>query len=57
MNNNFVQQDVFPPAPVVSSKNQSSTSYNQVASSNQVPPPDLGPAPANSMGSAFGSYY
>jgi hypothetical protein len=57
MNHNMMQNDAFPPAPVVTSNTNSNTSYNQAAT--HAPPPmmDMGPMPANSMGSSFGTFY
>jgi hypothetical protein len=57
MNHNMMQNDTFPPAPVITSNNNSNTSYNQAAT--HAPPPmmEMGPMPANSMGSSFGTFY
>ena len=50
--------DMFPPAPVVSNRTDT-TNYNQMAasSSSSMPEMDMGPMPANTMGSAFGAFY
>ena len=57
MNHNMMQNEAFPPAPVITSNNNSNTSYNQAAT--HAPPPmmEMGPMPANSMGSSFGTFY
>jgi hypothetical protein len=58
--NSMMQNDIFPPAPVVSSNNGSSnTSYNQMSSSSggSHVEMDVGPMPANAMGSSFGTFY
>lgn len=51
--------DMFPPAPVVSNRTDT-TNYNQMAGSSTqqaMPEMDMGPMPANTMGSAFGAFY
>lgn len=50
--------DMFPPAPVVSNRTDT-TNYNQMAAStsSSMPEMDMGPMPANTMGSAFGAFY
>jgi hypothetical protein len=54
MNNSMAQNDMFPPAPVVTSNNsQANSSYTQSPSSAM----DMGPMPANNIGSSFGAYY
>lgn len=51
----MMQNDIFPPAPVVSSNNGSS---NQMGSSRApAVEMDIGPMPANTMGSSFGTFY
>lgn len=54
----YMGSEMFPPAPVVSSHSEN-TNYNQMAGSSkqQLPEMDMGPMPANSMGSAFGAFY
>ena len=55
----MMQNDIFPPGPAVSSNNGSSnTSYNQMGSSRApAVEMDVGPMPANAMGSSFGTFY
>ena len=51
------QNDIFPPAPVVQTKT-AQPSYSQGTGSSQAQMADMsGPLPANSLGSAFGSYF
>ena len=57
MNDSSSHTNMFPPAPVVTSNNaQSNSSYAQSAPS-QPSMMDMGPMPANNIGSAFGAYY
>ena len=57
--NSMMQNDIFPPAPIISSNNsKSNSSYNQTASSRAPSVEmDVGPMPANAMGSSFGTFY
>ena len=58
MNNSMVQNDVFPPAPVVTSNTSySNATQNLPAHTSQSSMMDMGPLPANNMGSSFGAYY
>lgn len=51
------QGDIFPPAPVVQTKTEL-PSYSQGTGSSHAQMGDMsGPLPANSLGSAFGSYF
>jgi hypothetical protein len=51
------QGNIFPPAPVVQTKTEL-PSYSQGTGSSQSHMNDMsGPLPANSLGSAFGSYF
>jgi len=55
----YMHNDAFPPAPIVTSKTEV-PNYNQMAGSATQQAPqmqDMGPMPANSMGSSFGAFF
>ena len=55
----YMQNEAFPPAPIVTSKTEV-PNYNQMAGSVAQQAPqmqDMGPMPANSMGSSFGAFF